>query len=282
MKTTKRIGIQGYYGAFHEIAAKYFYSTSSIAIQPIAQFPQLVKAIENQDQVDEGLMAIENSIAGSLLANYQLLQEAKVHISGEIFLRIAQNLMVLPQQKIEDLREVYSHPIALAQCKAFFQQYPQIKLIAQSDTALSAKMIKDQNKKNAGAIASTLAAKLYDLEIIAPSIETHKSNYTRFLVLRPNHQQVIASEATKVSTYFSLPHTVGSLQKILTTLAAHNANLTKIQSVPLPGSTWQYLFFVDFIIKPNTNYQILIKALQNQTSSFKLLGKYQIGNYYES
>ncbi|MFK8102835.1 MAG: prephenate dehydratase [Saprospiraceae bacterium] len=282
MKTTRRIGIQGYYGAFHEIAAKHFYAATPIVIQPVAQFAQLVKAIEKQDQVDEGLMAIENSIAGSLLANYQLLQKTQVHISGEVFLRISQNLMVLPPQKIEDLKEVYSHPIALAQCKAFFQQYPHIKLIAQSDTALSAKMIKDQNKKNAGAIASTLAAKLYDLEIIAPSIETYKSNYTRFLVLRPNQQQVIEPEATKVSVYFSLPHTIGSLQQVLATFTEHDANLTKIQSVPLPRSTWQYLFFVDFIIKPNTAYQVLIEALKSQTSSFKLLGKYLIGNYYES
>ena len=278
----KRLAIQGHYGAFHEIAAKHFYGTKKIKIQPMESFTELIEAIEANKQVDQGLMAIENSIAGSLLQNYQLLNNAKVHIAGEVFLRISQNLMVLPKQKIENITEVYSHPIAIAQCKAFFRQYPQIKLIESSDTALSAKMIQDKNMYHAGAIASSLAASLYQMEIIATSIETHKSNYTRFLVINPGESTSNSTEARKISVCFSLKHEIGSLHKILGSLLHHKANLTKIQSVPLLGSPWEYLFFVDMVLEDSTDYKIILADLKQQTIKLKLLGKYKTGNYYES
>ena len=182
----KRIAIQGYPGAFHEIAAKFFFQNEKLEIVANDTFDRLIRETEKGESVDIGIMAIENTLAGSLLGNYHLLEKTSLKVVGEVFLRIRQNLMVYPGTRIEDLREVHSHPIAIAQCKAFFKKHPHIRLVETLDTALSAKKVAEAKSNQVGAIASTLAAKLYNLDMVASGIETNKRNHTRFLILQSN------------------------------------------------------------------------------------------------
>lgn len=276
----RKVAIQGYSGAFHEIAARLFFGTEEIAIAPSDTFSDLIKMVEN-GEVDTALMAIENSLAGSIMYNYNLLNDSKLKIVGEVYLRIKQNLMVLPGQKIEDLEEVHSHPVAIAQCREFFKQYPQIRLVETIDTALSAKLVRDQNLKNVGAIASTLAADLYDLEIIGSSIETNKLNYTRFLVLRRTETAEEVAAANKVSLCFSVEHEVGSLHKVLALMSSYNINLTKIQSAPIIGKQWEYMFFVDFVVKGKVSWQQALEAIKPLTTDLKVMGAYLYGEHFE-
>lgn len=281
LSATKRIAIQGYPGAFHEIASNHYHRGLSTNIVPVDTFDQLVELVESGTAVDRGLMAIENTIAGSLLGNYQLLNGSNVFITGEVFLRIQQNLMALPGQKIEDLKEVHSHPIAIAQCRKFFKQYPQIKLIESLDTALSAKKIQKDQLKDTGAIASTLAAELYEMDILASGIETNKKNITRFLVLDRQAKETQPAQSGKVSICFSAEHEVGSLHHILGILVKHQANMTKIQSVPQPGSEWQYIFFIDFILDDFANLNLILSNLEKSTRALRVLGCYKKGKRYD-
>lgn len=275
------VAIQGYPGAFHEIASRlYFSEEENLDIVPAHTFDDLVRMVDNRE-TDTALMAIENSLEGSLMYNYRLLYQGDFSIVGEVYLRIKQNLMTLPGKKIEDLTEVRSHPMAIAQCREFFRQYPHIRLVETVDTALSAKQIEEENLQTVGAIASTLAAELYNLEIIAPSIETNKLNYTRFLVLRRNEGLKAVSNINKVSVSFAVSHDVGSLQKVLTIMAAYNMNLTKIQSTPIPGKQWEYRFFVDFMLGEHLDWQQSIDALKPLTADFKVLGAYRKGEHIE-
>ncbi|MFK7931950.1 MAG: prephenate dehydratase, partial [Saprospiraceae bacterium] len=239
-----RIAIQGYQGAFHEIAARFYYDKRPIEIVPAHTFDDLIQMMEDGEVADVALMAIENTIAGSLMYNYNLLNQSELQITGETYLRIKQNLMVLPGVKIEDLKEVHSHPVALAQCRKFFANYPDIKLVSKVDTALCAKKVQKKQKRRTGAIASTLAAEMYDLEIIGESIETNKMNYTRFLVLERKLDANISEKANKISLHFTVKHEPGSLQKVLSVISAYDANMSKIQSAPIVGKQWQYRFFV--------------------------------------
>jgi len=276
-----KVAIQGYPGAFHEIASRlYFKEEENLDIVPAHTFDDLVHMVNNSE-TDTALMAIENSLEGSLLYNYRLLHQGNFSIVGEIYLRIKQNLMTLPGKKIEDLTEVRSHPMAIAQCREFFRQYPHIRLVETVDTALSAKQIEDENLQTVGAIASTLAADLYNLEIIAPSIETNKLNYTRFLVLRKNEGLEAVENINKISVSFAVSHDVGSLQKVLTIMAAYNMNLTKIQSTPIVGSQWEYRFFVDFMLGEHLDWRQSIDALKPLTADFKVLGAYKKGEHIE-
>lgn len=277
----RRVTIQGYKGAFHEIAARNYHSDENISIVPAHTFDDVVDFVEKGEDADLGLMAIENTLAGSLMYNYTLLKNSKLRIIGETFLRIKQNLMVLPGVKIEDLKEVHSHPIAIAQCRKFFANYPHIRLISTADTALSAKNIREKQLTDVGAIASTLAAELYDMEILGASIETNKKNFTRFLVLQHEDRLPIIENINKVSMCFSVNHEVGSLYKVLAVLAAYNVNLTKIQSTPIIGEEWQYQFFVDFVINGDVGYQQAIDAIRPITKSLKILGTYQTGEHFE-
>jgi prephenate dehydratase len=274
-----RIAIQGVHGAFHEIAARHYYKNRAIQIVPADDFPDVVRMVETSE-TNSGLMAIENTIAGSLLKNYNLLYNNDLQITGEIYLRIKQNLMALPGQSVADLKEVHSHPIALQQCLQFFEQYPHIKLVEATDTALVAQEIAKKKQKKIGAVGSYLAADLYKLNILAESIETYKQNYTRFLVLNneANHEAALFD---KVSICFSAEHRVGSLHQILGGLAQNNANLTKIQSVPLPDTRWEYLFFIDFQIFTQDDYQNAMKAIAPFTRGLRVLGKYQTGEHFE-
>jgi len=271
-----RIGIQGFSGAFHEIAARQFFKEQQIEIVPAHTFGELLEGIEAGNKMDVGLMAIENTLAGSIMTNYRLLLDSKLKIKGEVFLRIRQNLLTLPGVKIEDLKEVHSHPVAIAQCRHFFSQYPHIHLVETYDTALSARDVRENNWKHIGAIASDLAADLYGLNMLAPAIETNKHNHTRFLVLEKAEEAKINPTANKVSLCFAVDHEVGSLYKVLAVLAAYNVNLTKIQSAPIIGKPWEYLFFVDFAIE-GVPWQQAIDAIKPITRDLKILGAYIAG-----
>ena len=212
--------------------------------------------------------------------NYDLLNQSNLTITGEVFLRIKQNLLTLPGTKIEDLTEVHSHHMAIAQCRDFFKQYPHIKLIENADTALSAKEVQQKQQKNIGAIASTLAAELYGLEILRESIETNKKNHTRFLILEHKDKAKKVEGANKVSLSFATPHEVGSLHKVLAVLSAYNANLTKITSAPIVGSPWQYMFYMDFMTS-EIGYEQAINAIRPITKNLNILGIYSKGDNFE-
>jgi prephenate dehydratase len=231
-----------------------------------------------QKLVDYGIMAIENSLAGSILPNYNLIKDSHMKITGEIYLRIKQNLVALPGQKTGDLREVFSHPMAILQCQEFFDQYPDIKLIESIDTALSARDIREKELVATGAIASKLAAEKYKLEVLAESIETNKMNYTRFLIVKQNNG--IHSDPAKVnksSIHFALAHKSGSLSKILSILSYYDMNLTKIQSMPIMGRDWEYQFYADLMFDDYDWYRKSIEAIRPFTSELGILGEYEKG-----
>jgi prephenate dehydratase len=272
-----RIAIQGGYGAFHEIAALHYFEGDNVEILPRNTFKDLMKAL-SKGQVDYGIMAIENSLAGSILPNYGLIKDSRMGIVGEIYLRIRQNLVALPGQKIDDLKEVYSHPMAILQCQGFFDNYPAIKLIESIDTALSAKEIREKELKGIGAIASDLAAAKYELEILAEAIETNKMNYTRFLILREiNGHKTDISKVNKASLHFALAHRSGSLSKILSILSYYDINLTKIQSMPIMGRDWEYQFYVDVVFEDYEWYRKSLDAIAPFTSELGILGEYEHG-----
>ena len=276
-----RVGIQGFPGAFHEIAARLCFEGRPIDVVPCLTFEELVEKLEAGEEMDAALMAIENSLAGSLMANYKLLDQANLMAVGEVYLRVKQNLMVLPGVKIEDLTEVHSHPVAIEQCLDFFRQYPHIQLIRTEDTALSARNIREKGLKTVGAIASTLAADLYEMEILAESIETNKKNYTRFLVLQRADQAITDPDADKVSISFGVSHTVGSLHKVLAILSAYNFNMSNIQSAPIIGQPWEYRLFIDYVAEGHVSVDQAYEALRPVTHNLKLLGAYKQGTLYD-
>lgn len=276
-----RVCIQGLPGAFHDIAARFFFSGREVEPLPALTFQDLVNQIESGEKADLGLMAIENTLAGSLMANYKLLNLASLKITGEIFLRIKQNLMALPGQRIEDLSEVHSHPIAIEQCREYFQAYPHIRLVEAEDTALAAFRIQQKKLEGIGAIASATAAAMYGMDILAPGIETNKLNFTRFLVLERAEEARPVADADKVSIHFATGHSVGSLYKVLAVLAAYGVNLTKIQSAPIIGKPWEYMFYVDFVLEGSVGFEQAIEAIRPLTHELKILGTYRQGQLYE-
>lgn len=277
-----RIAIQGVAGAFHEIAARKYQTEQAVEIVPASTFEQVIAMAQNAELADGALMAIENSIYGSIIPNYNLIRKSNLEIIGEVYLRIKQNLLVHEGQSIQEITEVYSHPVALAQCETFFQQYPHIRLIEAEDTALSVKMVKNNNWKHAGAIASTLAGEMYEMNLLAAGIETNHQNYTRFLVLAPKSKAVKNEVFNKVSLSFTLRHEVGSLHKILGGLADCKANLTKIQSVPIVGKPWEYRFYLDYLVEKPSDFRQTMEVIQPLTLDFKLLGTYKKGKHHEN
>ena len=273
---TKKIAIQGGYGAFHEIAAHHFFENEEIEILPRNTFRDMVSTLKAR-KCDFGIMAIENSLAGSIIPNYNLLINTKMHITGEIYLRIKQNLVAMPGVKIEDLREVYSHPMAILQCQNFFDDHPGIRLIESMDTAISAEEIATTQARDMGAISSRLAAEKYGLEIIAGSIETNKMNYTRFLILGENGGATPPGEVNKASIFFTVAHKFGSLSKIISILSYYEINLAKIQSMPIVGKDWEYMFYVDVEINDYDMYKKSLKAIGPFTPSLGILGEYKKG-----
>ena len=274
-----KIAIQGWPGANHDIAARAYFGEAALELVPCLSFPELFERM-NQDEEMLGMVAIENTLVGSLLANYTLLKDSGFMVLGEHKLRIKHQLMALPGQTLADIYEVHSHPMALAQCEQFFKNYPHIRLVESEDTALSAKRIAENRTPGVAAIASSLAAQIYGLELLARDIETNKHNYTRFLVVgRADEQQKqkLLSEGrlTKASLVFSLPHEEGSLSKILTILTFYNINLSKIQSLPIIGQEWEYLFYIDVQITDYQRYRQSLDAIRPLTRKLRELGEYE-------
>ncbi|MGQ1948071.1 prephenate dehydratase [Geofilum sp. OHC36d9] len=271
-----KVAIQGVPGANHDIAARAFFSDRKVELVPCMTFHELFETIKGVNDT-VGLVAIENTLVGSLLGNYTLIKDFGLKVMGEHKLRIKHQLMTLPGQSIYDVTEVHSHPMALAQCEAYFKQYPHIRLIESEDTALSAKKIFESQTKGVAAIASTLASKLYGLEIIAKDIETNKHNFTRFLVVGKDEQAsaiVNSSKINKSSLVLSLPHEEGSLSKILTILTFYKINLTKIQSLPIVGKEWEYLFYIDVMFDDYTRYRQSLDAIIPLCRDLRDLGEY--------
>lgn len=271
-----KIAIQGGFGAFHDIAATHYFHNQNIEIIPRNTFKDLMKSLRER-KADYGIMAIENSIAGSILPNYSLIKDSPMHIVGEIYLRVKQNLIALGGQSIENLTEVHSHPMAILQCQEFFDRYPGIKLIESIDTALSARDISEKKLLKTGAIASSMAARKYNLEILAEGIETNKMNYTRFLIIKENGSRPDTTKVNKSSIHFALAHRTGTLSKILSILSYYDINLTKIQSLPIMGKDWEYQFYIDVIFSDYEWYRKSLIAIEPFTSELGVLGEYEKG-----
>jgi prephenate dehydratase len=273
----KKVAIQGVSGAFHEIAARQYFKGEEIEILPCITFKDLFKALAADDSL-LGIIAIENTIAGSLLQNHNLLRESGCLIVGEHKLRIEHNLAALPGQRIEDIEEVYSHPMALMQCEEFLDEHHSLKAIESEDTALSAKEIADKNLFRRAAICSSLAAEKYGLEIIAKGIETNKRNFTRFLMIaEPTlaEKMINGTVLNKSTLVFTLPHEEGSLAKVLSILSFYHVNLTKIQSLPIIGREWEYQFYINLTFDDYIRYRQSLDAIRPLTKDFQLLGEYK-------
>lgn len=270
-----KVSIQGETGCFHEVAARQYFNYDEIEIVPCSTFDITLNKVLS-GEADYAVMAIENARSGSILQNYTLIRESGMKMLGEHNLRIVQNLMALPGQSIEDIHEVRSHPIALAQCMDFLKHHPSWILIESDDTAGSAKEISEENLKGVAAIASNEAARIYGLEVIAPGIETYKQNYTRFLVVGPEESG--NREGNKISICFSTEHKPGSLAKVLVKLADMGINLSKIQSVPRLYGEWQYMFYCDLEMPKNVNSEIIRRILRDHTNDLEILGVYYKGD----
>ncbi|MFN8237416.1 MAG: prephenate dehydratase [Chitinophagales bacterium] len=274
MKPT--IAIQGFEASFHEIAALQFFGNEIQTIE-CASFPKLFDVMKLH-QADYAVCAIENSLAGSILPNYASLRNSNLYIIGELYLRIEMNLMALPGQTVQDIDEVHSHPMALLQCRGFFDNYPEIQLIESSDTALSAKEIKQHHIKHRGAVASKRAASLYELDILAEDIHDNKRNFTRFLVLADKDKHSTGTtDFNKASLSFRAHHHPGSLAKVLTIIGSHHINLTKIQSLPVIGEEWQYYMYADLEFENKQDYTQMLQEIEPLTTELKILGEYKQG-----
>ncbi len=272
------VAIQGYEGSFHQAAAQHFFGRNTSVIC-CATFGEVVKQASSKKQSDGAIMAIENSIAGSILPNYNLLQKSKLKIIGEIYLQISQNLLVNPGVQLEDIREVHSHPMAIQQCLEYLDQY-NWKLVETEDTALSAKHIHQHKSKHIAAIASTLAADLYDLNVLAPDIHTLINNYTRFLILQHEDLAEVIENANKASVNFHTDHSRGSLARVLTKIAEGEINLSKLQSSPIPGSDFRYSFHADMEFDSLHQFYQVIKDIKALTEDLKIYGVYRKGKHY--
>jgi prephenate dehydratase len=271
----KKVTIQGYEGSFHQVAARQFFG-KDVDVITCATFRDVVRIGEDAKQSDGAVMAIENSIAGSILPNYNLLQKSKLQVIGEVYLSISQNLMVYPGVKLEDIKEVHSHPMAILQCLDYLEKQ-HWKLVESEDTALSAKQVRQHKSKHIAAIASKLAAQLYDLDMITPDIHTLKNNITRFLIMVPAKQKIEIADADKASIYFQTDHSKGILSKVLAKIAQGGANLSKLQSMPIPGSTFKYGFYADIEFDHRKQLDKLLVDLKLMTNSFKVFGLYKKG-----
>jgi prephenate dehydratase len=275
-----KIAIQGEAGCFHDMAARQYFNGVKIEIVACSTFDLTLNTVKG-GSADFAVMAIENARAGSILYNYTLIRESGLKILGEHNLRVRQNLMALRGQQISDIREIRSHPIALSQCMAFLNEHPGITLIESDDTAGSARYISEKSLKGVAAIASSNAAELYGLEIIAPGIETYDMNYTRFLVVGSKSKG--ARNGNKASVCFSLNHRPGSLAGVLVKLAELEINLSKIQSVPRLNGSWEYMFYLDLELGNNPNIETIQNELNEYTTDLEVLGVYNKGDkLYES
>lgn len=278
----KRVTIQGVAGCFHDAAAREYFSGEEIETIPCDTFPEMFEML-SCDASLLGIVAIENTIAGSLLQNHELLRNSNLQIIGEQKLRISHVLAALPGLSVDQLVEANSHPIALMQCEQFLRRHPNLKMIEKFDTAGSAKEIAEQKLTGHAAICGEYAANLYGLEILEKGIETNKRNFTRFLIitdpllaseLKPNEREI-----NKSSIVFSLPHTHGALSKVLTIFSFYDINLSKIQSMPIIGREWEYRFYVDLTFESYVRYRQAVDAVRPLMNDFKILGEYKECTY---
>jgi prephenate dehydratase len=275
-----KIAVQGEKGCFHEVAARQYFRNEIIEIVPCSTFDTTLNSVRD-GKADLAMMAIENARSGSILYNYSLIRESGLKMLGEHNLRIKQNLMALPGQTLHDIKQIRSHPIALAQCMTFLNQYPEITLVESDDTAGSARLISEHRLKKIAAIASFNAAELYGLEILAEGIETYKKNYTRFLVI--GSEEKGSKKGNKVSICFATGHKPGSLAAVLVKLAEMNINLSKIQSVPRLNGDWEYMFYLDLELPDNSDMEVIESILIKYTNNLEVLGIYNKGDMlYES
>ncbi|MDR3118261.1 MAG: prephenate dehydratase [Mediterranea sp.] len=275
----KRIAIQGTLGSYHDIAAHKYAEEEEIELICCSTFEEIFDAIRNEPDVT-GMLAIENTIAGSLLQNNELLRQSNTQIIGEYKLRISHCFVCLPDEGWDDITEVNSHPIALMQCRDFLNRHPGIKVVEGEDTALSAEIIKKENLKGHAAICSKAAAERYGMKILQEGIETNKHNFTRFLVVADSwkaHEQQKVHNINKANIVFSLPHAEGSLSQVLSILSFYKINLTKIQSLPIIGREWEYLFYVDVVFNDYLRYKQALTAITPLTKELKTLGEYAEG-----
>ncbi len=277
------VAIQGGFGAFHEIAAKEFFKGLNVKIVPCDTFSDLFDELKAKSP-DCGIVAVENSVAGSLLQNHTLIHESDLPIVGEQYIRVVQNLIALPGEKLEDIREIHSHPVAIMQCHLFLNELRKrgVKIIDSVDTALSAKKIRDENLRGTGALASKLAAGMYNLEILKQGVESNKRNYTRFIIISTNGKvkrllNLDERSINKASVCFSLPHMKGKLSHVLSVLSIYDMNLTKIQSLPIVGREWEYLFYADLVFEDYTRYRQALDAITPITENLKIIGEYRQG-----
>lgn len=278
----RKVAIQGVKGSFHELAAGKYFGPGTECLECMSFKDVFSKATNGE--ADFGIVAIENTVAGTILPNYAMLRESKVRILGEVYLHIQQNLLALKGQTLSDITEVHSHPMAILQCGKYFAKNPHIQLIEADDTAVVARRISEKQLKHIGAIAGTHVADLYDLQLLAEGIETHKKNFTRFLVIQRNNLSDAESEGNggsgnpdKASVYFTVVHEKGSLAKVLTIFADHDINLSKIQSSPIVGKEWEYYIHVDMEFDEYRKYKAALKEIRPLLSELRVLGEYKQG-----
>jgi prephenate dehydratase len=276
----RRVAIQGVEGSYHDIAARKYFG-EEIEVVACLTFRDVVETVTREEGTS-GLMAIENTIAGSLLQNHELIRGSGAWVMGEIKLRISHTLAALPGMQRDDIKEVDSHPIALAQCMDFLDQLKGVRLVEAEDTALSARQIAEEQRQGVAAVCSRLAAETFGLAILAEGIETNKHNFTRFLVLenKPKEERQGEEGTNKASLVFSLPHSAGSLSQVLSILSFYTMSLTKIQSLPIIGREWEYLFYIDLTFKEYGRYRQSLDAILPLLSDFRVLGEYKEGGQY--
>ncbi|BBA17235.1 prephenate dehydratase [Blattabacterium cuenoti] len=273
----KKIAIQGVKGCFHHAAVSKYFEGCNYKLMECSSFRELAVSVA-ESNVDIGVMAIENTIAGTILTNYSLLSEYKLKIVGEVYMLIQHHLMAYPGQNIEDIKEIYSHYMAILQCKSFIETHPYIKISEYSDTASAAKYISIYKKKGLAAIASENAAQEYGLEIIFNNIQTIKSNFTRFFIIK-NYSKQKNDSFNKASLKFNILHTTGSLSQILSLISSLGINMTKIQSIPIIQRPWEYSFYVDIIFNNIRDYEKMKKKIQKIPCLYQLsiMGEYKNG-----
>ena len=275
----KKVAIQGIAGSYHDIAPHNYFEGEEVETLPCDTFRDVINTIKKDPSI-LGLMAIENTIAGSLLQNHELIRESGFSIIGEYKLRISHSLVALPGTSIHDIKEVNSHPIALMQCTEFLDTLPNAKVVEMEDTAGSARWIAEKQLEGHAAICGKLAAEIYHMEVLAEGIETNKRNFTRFLAIadRWTADEIMRNvDKNKASLVFALPHTSGSLSKVLSVLSFYDMNLTKIQSLPIIGREWEYLFYINLTFTDYLRYRQALDAIRPLTKDFQILGEYAEG-----
>ncbi len=275
----RKVAIQGIAGSYHDIAARRYFEGDEVETIPCNTFRDVIQSIKKDPSI-LGLMAIENTIAGSLLQNHELIRESGFSVIGEYKLRISHSLVALPGTKLEDVVEINSHPIALMQCTDFLDTLPNAKIVEKDDTASSARWIAEQHLKGHAAICGKLAAEIYGMEVLAEGIETNKRNFTRFVAIadRWTADEVMRDcVKNKASLVFAVPHVAGSLSRVLSVLSFYDMNLSKIQSLPIIGREWEYLFYVNLTFNDYIKYRQALDAIRPLTKDLKILGEYEEG-----